>query len=681
MTDAWAYVDPGQGFVYAQNAPLIWSILIGFLFFLPFRFFYKFVKKFLWIFILSVALLFTGGILMNMMGKTKKKVILLGIDAMDAKMTQRLMKEGRLPHLASLARTGGFLPLKTTNPAESAVAWSSFITGLNPGGHGIFDFIMRDPKTYLPYLSLNEISNDSGLPKVMMRRKGQAFWTLLSRNKIQSSIYFCPNTFPPERLLGRMVSGMGVPDITGTMGKFTFYTSKPLLPEDRDSRGNIVPVILDQGVAQTALYGPKMISSGATVQAKVPLTIILSSDARSACLEFQKKQVCLQEGQWSSWQRIIFKIGLCRRTEGIVRFYLKAVERGLELYASPINFNPCRPVFPISYPKGEACRLAKQNGFFYTQGMPYDTWALTEGRLDEKVFLELTETIFEERKKILLEELKRFKNGLFFFYFEDLDAIQHMFWRTVDPRHPLHETGGPYSRTIEQYYEKMDGVVGELLKDLDEDTVLMVFSDHGFTSFRKSVHLNRWLLEHGYLFLEKGQNESKEFFEHVDWHKTKAYALGFGGIYLNRIGREYGGIVGESEAESIKQRIKDEMKQWKDPQDGSVIVEEVYPQEEIFTGPYASDAPDLFVGFKEGYRASWQTALGGVPSTLIEDNRKKWSGDHLVDPSFVDGVIFSNIILKSDRPSIIDIAPTVLEVFGISKPSEMEGNALATHDK
>jgi predicted AlkP superfamily phosphohydrolase/phosphomutase len=176
--------------------------------------------------------------------------------------------------------------------------------------------------------------------------------------------------------------------------------------------------------------------------------------------------------------------------------------------------------------------------------------------------------------------------------------------------------------------------------------------------------------------LRGGEDESKEFFENVDWFKTKAYALGFGGIYLNKAGREYSGIVKESEAQSLKEAIIKGLKQLRDPDTGELIINNVYDGNNVFDGRYMGEAPDLFVGFNAGFRASWQTALGGVSNVLIEDNRRKWSGEHLIDPVLVPGVIFVNKKINLDNPSIIDISVTILDLFSIAKPDEMQGKNL-----
>jgi predicted AlkP superfamily phosphohydrolase/phosphomutase len=671
------YVDPGSGFVFVQNTTFLWGIILGLLgtFFFFFRLFFKFLKRIFWVFIILLAILIIGGLIMHK-PVSIKKVIILGIDGMDPNITEQLMQEGRLPNFSYLKTMGTYSHLKTITPAESVVVWTSFITGLNPGSHGIFDFIMRDPKNYLPYLSLNEISTIQDKIKIQIRRKGLAFWDILSKNRIPSYIYFCPNTFPPEHVLGKMLSGMGVPDITGTMGRFSFYTTKPLSEDDKDTRGKVIHVESKDNIIETEIYGPKMNLNSSTTESTIPLRIMLAPDIKKISLEFQGNRLSLKENSWSNWQRVSFKIGLSRKIYGIVRFYLKSIKPDFELYCSPINFDPRKPPFPISYPNDYSGKLAKRIGYYYTQGMPHDTWALTEDRFNEDAFLEHADIILEERIRILEEELNRFKKGVFFFYFDTLDSIQHMFWRYIDSKHPLYEANSHYKDTIFKYYEKIDQILGDVLKKVDQDTTVMVFSDHGFGPFQRAVHLNRWLLENGYLFLKDGLDESKEFFEDVDWSKTKAYALGFGGIYINKIGREYYGIISEPEAQELKQTIRESLRQFKDPKTGEPVVKNIYLQEEVFQGSYLKDAPDLFVGFNPGFQVSWQTALGGVPKILIEDNNRKWSGDHEIDPSLIPGVIFVNKKIGLKDPLIIDIAPTILGLFNINIPKEIQGKVL-----
>jgi predicted AlkP superfamily phosphohydrolase/phosphomutase len=680
------YIDPGSGFVFGQNSSLFLGALAGVFGSLVFLIKHRFNswKRLFGACILLIILISSGVLIMKAISAgNKRKVVVLGIDAMSADITEELMRQGRLTNLASLKSKGSYARLATTNPSESIVAWSSFSTGQDPGSHGIFDFIMRNPAEYSPYLALNEINNnsDGGGVVITNRKNGENFWNILSRNKVPSYIYFCPNTFPPERVMGKMFSGMGVPDISGTMGKFSFYTTRPLSPEDRESRGRIIQVSVDKGSFEDHLYGPMVASNGSPVETHIPLKAVLRPAENKVIVIIQGKRVELKKGDWSAWVKVSFDIGMFRKAHGMLRMYLKSLAPDFELYVSPVNFDPERPLFRISFPRGASRELAKENGLFYTQGMPYDTWALTEGRIDERAFLELVDEISGEHEKICFNELRKHKSGLFFYYFEALDVISHMFWRYRDREHPLYENDARYKDTVALYYEKADRMVGKILKALDKDTVLIILSDHGFSSFRRAVNLNRWLLEQGFLALKPGVEESAGFLENIDWSKTKAYALGFGGIYLNRIAREYYGIVAETEVKALKNELKEKLRSFIDPKTGKNAVYAVYLQEEIFQGQASGDAPDLFVGFNEGYRASWQTALGAVPRTLIDDNKRKWSGDHLVDPHFVPGVIFSNKKLGLTEPTIIDLSPTILKLYGIQFPRNIPGKPLLNIDE
>jgi predicted AlkP superfamily phosphohydrolase/phosphomutase len=300
--------------------------------------------------------------------------------------------------------------------------------------------------------------------------------------------------------------------------------------------------------------------------------------------------------------------------------------------------------------------------------MPIDTWAVNEKRLTEEPLLEAANEDLREKKTILNLELKRLHQGILFCYFGSSDTIQHMFWRYIDPGHPLYEENAAqkYKETIRGWYKKMDDILGDTMKMLSKEDTLFVFSDHGFNTFRRGVHINSWLRKNGYLELKNPDAEySAELLEDIDWEKTKAYAIGFGAIYVNQKGREKNGIVKPgAETESLKEEISRKLKEWQDEKYNSPVIKHVYKREEIFWGEYAKDTPDLYVGFNTGYRASWQTALGAVPKELMEDNLKKWSGDHLFDPSLIPAVIFSNKKITKENPSIYDIAPTILKITG-----------------
>ncbi len=205
----------------------------------------------------------------------------------------------------------------------------------------------------------------------------------------------------------------------------------------------------------------------------------------------------------------------------------------------------------------------------------------------------------------------------------------------------------------------------------------MVLSDHGFSSLRRGVNLNSWLHENGYLTLKKGTNGSAEWLRDVDWSKTKAYALGLTGLYLNLRGREAEGIVEPgAEKASLKAELIEKLSGLVDGATGDVAIREVFATDQLYKGPYLENAPDLLIGYNAGYRISWDGATGVAAGPVLDDNRKPWSGDHCIDPRLVPGIFFCNRAIHRDDPALIDIAPTALWLFGIEAPRHMDGTTL-----
>lgn len=604
--------------------------------------------------------------------KFNKKIIILGFDGLSPAILEQMMDVGELPHFSRLRARGFYAHLSTTNPSQSPVAWAGFATGQNPGKNGIYDFIIREPKTYNLSLSLSRI--EKGRPRRVVKSK--SFWQYTSQKNIPTVIIGCPLTFPPDKVYGRLLSGMGVPDILGTEGTFTFYTTEPL-KGNKDVGGKVFEVEPSPEMILN-LIGPRIREPGGGFQnVKSPFKVILTQEDR-VFIEYGNKKFELRPGQWSNWQEVSFKLGLFRVMRGIFKFYLVELRPHFKLYISPINFDPRHPYFPLSYPKSYSRELAERIGLYYTQGMPIDTWAVNEGRLSEKPLLEQAMEVLREKKAMLDLELDRFEEGLLFCYFESPDIIQHMFWHYQDPQHPLYQEDAPeeYRKIIREWYKKMDSILGEVMAEIDPEDYLIVISDHGFNTFRRAVHINTWLRENGYLELKNPEAEmGRELLMDVDWSNTRAYSIGFGAIYINQKGREGEGIVKPGkEKELLKEEIRKKLKGWIDEKYNKPVVKEVYAGEDIFWGDYTNQTPDLYIGFNLGYRASWQTALGAVPDRLIEDNLKKWSGDHLFDPSLIPGVLFSNKKIEKENPSIYDIAPTILSIVGFDKREIEECN-------
>jgi predicted AlkP superfamily phosphohydrolase/phosphomutase len=163
----------------------------------------------------------------------------------------------------------------------------------------------------------------------------------------------------------------------------------------------------------------------------------------------------------------------------------------------------------------------------------------------------------------------------------------------------------------------------------------------------------------------------------VDWSRTRAYTLGLGGLYLNLKGREAGGVVKPgAEAEALKQELIQKLSRLRDEERDAVGIRAVYATNQLYKGPYLAEAPDMIVGYSDGYRTSWDAAVGKVSATVFEDNCKAWSGDHSVDPTLVPGVLFSNRKIDAQDPGIEDMAPTALDLFGVERPAWMEGRTV-----
>jgi predicted AlkP superfamily phosphohydrolase/phosphomutase len=611
-----------------------------------------------------------------------KKVVVLGLDGLEPKIVEPMLEAAELPALARLRSAGGYSRLCTTFPAQTPVAWSTFATGTNPGGHGIFDFIRRDPKTYLPDLSFSRYEQRNAFlpPRAVNLRRGTPLWELLGAAGIESSVLRCPCTYPPDTLRGRMLAGMGVPDLRGGLGTPTFYSAGEGVKAGESE--TVVPVSAEGSTIVTSLIGPRNPRGGGnlTVEIKVDLDragrkVVIRSAGVPAALE-------VREGCWSEWLKVKFKTGLFQSVRGMVRFYLPRLEPAFELYASPANFDPDAPLFPLSSPAEYAREVAQSIGTFYTTGMVEDHGGLNNGRFDEAAYLQQCDEVMRERQRMLLYELQRLRAGFLFCLFDTPDRLQHMFWRFREESHPANRgkaSGGEYRRVIEDHYRACDAVVGEALRYADDQTLVMVLSDHGFNSFQRGINLNTWLHENGFLVLRKGVSpgeEAGEMLRQVDWGQTKAYALGLGSIYLNLAGREEQGIVSADEAERLKASLAERLSGLVDTERGTQAVRGVVTREQVYRGPYAVEAPDLLVNCAAGYRASWGTALGGVPHGLFEDNDKRWSGDHIIDPALVPGTLFINRAFRGDNPSLLDLAPTILAALGVPRGPVMEGENL-----
>lgn len=597
-----------------------------------------------------------------------KKVLLIGIDGTDPNIMDELMAEGLLPNFVRLKGMGSYLRLETNLPAESPSAWASIATGSNPGKHNVFGFIGRNPKNYIPYLAVLKQKGGLTGTKYEPTIGGTPFWKITSDAGIPTTIIRWPMTFPPDEVKGRMLSGLGVPDLAGFLGKYHIYTSEDF---DRDAEGaeKVIEVKSDAGVINTKIFGP--ITGRNREPVAVPMQIKVEAD--SATVSVQGAEHSVGVGEWSDWIRIKFKVGLMRDVFGIARVYLVSAEP-FNMYITSVQIDPENPVVDITYPKGYSKELVDAIGVYNTLGMPEDTKALTEGRMEDDVFLEQSAQVEDERIKMFWYEFDRFSGGVFAFVFDTSDRIMHNFWeetRGSDGKPVINDA-------VRNYYVGQDKFLGEVLDRMDNETALMVFSDHGFTDFDRSVSINTWLSENGYMLLTKKPDEKHggELFEFVDWSGTQAYSLGFTGIYINLKGREGKGIVDKSEKERVMDGLIKKLEKLTDPKTGKRAITHIYKSEDVYEGRFAENAPDIIVGFSPGYRMAWQNAIGGLTPEVFSDNTKKWDGDHIVDPSHVPGVLFTNFKVENKTPHQMDIAPTVLSMLDLKVPEDMDGEVL-----
>ena len=639
-------------------------------------------------------------------------MFVLGVDGMDPQILDRLMAEGKMPHFARLAREGSYQPLGTSTPPQSPVAWSTFVTGLDPGGHGIFDFVHRDPETYMPIASSTPPPGDPGraielfgyyLPlggeAPVNNRGGIPFWDSLHAAGVNVEVYRMPGNYPPPPSEAKVLAGMGTVDMRGGYGVYTWLTDQPV-PGRRDLKGDIQLVAVQDddldGTPDTvrgALRGPPDLlrlppgqAPGDNDYLTVPVTIHIDPEANVALVDAGGSRALLQEGEWSDWMDVRFDAlpaGLLPLT-GMVRFYAKELRPAFQVYASPVNISPAEPAQSITTPPEFAPDLARALGPYYTQGMPEETNALKDRLFSDDDYAAQVALVQEDADAMVDLALARFEPGdMTFFYLSDIDLQCHMLWRHGDPKypdappHPAHEADAArrHADAIEGYYRHVDSVLGRVRERLPEGTALVAMSDHGFQPFTREIHLNAWLRDHGWLVLKDGARTGKIAAGDIDWTKTRAYGLGFNSIYLNLAGREAHGIVQPDEADALAADLTRQLLAFRDPAGGRQVVRRVFRSTDVFRGARVAEAPDLVVGYDVGYGASDLTTLGEVTEEVVADNTSRWSGNHLMDPEVVPGVVLANRPITGAGHDLVDVTATILAWYGLPPNPGMSGQS------
>ena len=397
------------------------------------------------------------------------------------------------------------------------------------------------------------------------------------------------------------------------------------------------------------------------------------------------EKIELRLRQFTDWINVTFVAAPGVKVRGICRLYLKQVTPRFELYCTAIQIDPNKPVMPISQPKVYSVYLSRLLGPYATLGLAEDTSSLSDGVMDDESFLQQSYDIHGERERMMLDAIRRVRRGMITCVYDAPDRIQHMFWRYIDESHPARPENPEQASldALRDMYVNMDQTVGRIMEQVNERDAVFVMSDHGFKPFRRGVDLNAWLRDNGYLTLKDGATlPSARYLADIDWSRTKAYAIGLTGIYINQADREGQGIVQPGdEANALVEQIAQKLTGLRDDEKGEVAVHEAIPRSRAYHGPYVENAPDLIIGYRAGYRVSWAAATGRCGGAVFTDNTKAWSGDHCIHQELVPGVLFSNLKLNGEQANIIDLAPTVLELLGVTPPDFMDGKSLLWNEE
>jgi predicted AlkP superfamily phosphohydrolase/phosphomutase len=633
-----------------------------------------------------------------------KKVIIIGIDGMDPRLTERMMNEGELPHLSKLRGTGGFSPLGTSVPPQSPVAWANFINGSGPGSHGIFDFIHRHPQAQCEpfYAAAETIPGHGGWElgeynlqldfwpfnhqpsATLLRREGTPFWDYLDDAKIPSTFYDLPSNYPPspsKHGYHRCISGMGTPDLAGSYGTYQHFAENGPSEPLEEGGGRRSKLVFESDSAKGQIIGPQNTILKEPKPVIIDFQVHRDRQSNAALVEIQDQKILLKAGEWSPWLTLDFALSTPRfipnqHAQGICRFYLQQVNPFVRLYVSPINIDPSKPAVAMSEPDSFLPNVAERLGLFGTLGFQEDHKARSNGIFIDDEFRAQAEHVLEERLALFDYAVDDYDDGLLFFYFSSSDLQSHMFWWDSDERHPVRSTNEAkkWHEHVRRLYKRLDQVIGDVMARYDARATIIVMSDHGFANFGRQFNLNSFLRYAGYL----GPPECTSIMRDVDWSQSVAYGLGINGLYLNLKGRERDGIVEPGEQrESLLRELIGRLESITD-YGGKKIIRGVYRSDEIYQGNATRLAPDLIVGYSRGYRASWATCLGDLTDDILLDNDQAWSADHCCDALEVPGVLFSNRAINGDSPSLVDVAPSILAEYGISTPASMSGKSFFT---
>ncbi len=626
----------------------------------------------------------------------KGRVVILGFDGVEPSIVQAMIDRGELPNFGKLSQQGAFKPLRSTIPPQSPVAWTSFTTCKNPGGHNIYDFIRRDPASrYGPIPAVGtgkleppEFADDGSVTKpteAVAYRKGDSFWAVADAQGLRCKVLNVPFAFPADPMQnGIQLCGLGVPDLRGTTST-SFALSESFTPEDLEwnlAGGMRLKLNFDGGGSSVVqIPGPrhsKYKYSDPKAYTSTPVKLRIDRTGGKGVAEVNGKTVELAQGTWSDWVDMTFKMTGQYTVHGLARFYPLEIGDQVRLYMTCVQFHPEHPYTAFTEPAAYSKELHQRYGLFRTIGWHYDTHALRQDRLLEDAFLEDIRQGMAFREKLTLDELDRGEFDLLISAWTATDRVGHMFWRFRDPKHPMYDPdlAEKFGQALEESYRIADNTVGRVLAKLGPDDLLMVLSDHGFESWRRGFDVNAWLEEQGYLSVENRKAAEGGFLRGIDWDNTKAYSVGLSSMYLNISGRERFGSVGPAQVDNLIAELKEKLAEVKDDQTGTKVFSNIYTRHD-YSGEAIAEAPDISFGYDNFHQSSKNAAKGAVGRSNFDDNLDKWSGEHASsDVARLPGILFCSRNVEATDPSILDLGVTALAYLGADVPSDFEGRDL-----
>ena len=481
------------------------------------------------------------------------RLFILFLDGADFSLVREAMKKGLLPGFSQMASKGVFRPLATSFPAESPVAFAEVLTGCNPGKHGIFDFLHRDPATKMPRISLFK-TKDGGY------ENGLATETLspsLRRGGVRHALIRIPCTFPPQEDADLVLCGLGLPDVAGTWGRARAFTaSKP----NADDLFGTVEARYERpadGIFRLSLPGP----AGK----------IARLDIEKEGEKYRLGNVEWPAGKFSPWMTVDFEGG----GKGVAAVHAGGAPDKPVFTVTPVWTHPSEPRLPAAKPADLPSRLADRYGLFPVSGWPEPNLLFAEGRTDFSAFLEMCNRAATDLEAHAFDVLSDPSFDMVMLNYELFDRLAHAGFGETASREVQKALFGALIR--------FDSFISKVRNAFPKSRI-WVASDHGFAPWKRRVNVNRWLVEAGYLASDakapdpnlSALSEDRLLWEGVDWSRTRAYSVGLSKIYLNLEGREAGGVVPQGRpAELVRKEIIERLSALRDPQNGRPVFRRV----------------------------------------------------------------------------------------------------------